>query len=348
MSSMISGEAMGLQNPTRKQIPVSKFRVEDIRPGTRTRLELVVDCLPNGQPLVFSTLIVRGNRPGKVFLATGGVHGDEYEGPIAIQDVFEELDPRSFSGTFVAIPILNTPAFMAATREGGWDHQNLARIFPGSPAGTISERIAYAFSTYIVSQAEFYVDLHAGGNGYQIKPFAGYQIVSAGLNAVQRAAAIAWGFDLVWGTVGLPGRSLSAARDRGVPAIYVEMPGEGRCRPDDRAQARQGLRNLLAFLEMLPGDFPTVSPEFCFETNTEGAGHLQVDHPSPASGLFVPAVSVWEPVEKGQSLGQVRHPDGSVMADVPSDRAGRVLFLRTLPRVFAGDFLVFVLELPVA
>ena len=333
-------------NQTRKQVPVSEFRIEDVSPGTKTRLELVVDCLPDGQPLVFSTLIVRGNRPGKTFLATGGVHGDEYEGPVAIQDLFDELDPQSLGGTFVAIPILNTPAFTAATREGGWDHQNLARIFPGSPTGTISERIAHAFSTHIVGKADFYADLHAGGNSNQIKRFAGYQIVDSKLNEVQRAAAIAWGFDLVWGTVGLPGRSLSAARERGVPAIYVEMPGEGRCRPVDRSQARQGLRNLLAFLEMMPGNFPATPPEFCFETKTEGAGHLQVDHPSPSSGLFVPAVEVWESVEVGQSLGQIRHPDGTVLADVLSARAGRVLFMRTLPRVFAGDFLAFVLTLP--
>ncbi len=131
-----------------------------------------------------------------------------------------------------------------------------------------------------------------------------------------------------------------------MPAIYVEMPGEGRCRPEDLEQAKQGLRNILAFLQMISGDCPDQPPTYCFETSGEGAGHLQLDHPSPASGLFVPAVDVWESVEKGQSLGQVRHPDGTVLADVPSDRAGRVFFLRTLPRVFAGESLGYVLELP--
>ena len=330
----------------RKQIPISDFQVEDYAPGTTQRIDLLVDSLPDGQPLSFPTVVIRGTSPGRVFLATGGVHGDEYEGPVAIQDLADELDPDSLHGTFVGIPILNTPAFTAATREGGWDHQNLARIFPGSATGTISERIAHAFSSHLVGQADFYADLHAGGNGYRIKRFSGYQIADPAINEMQRQAAIAWGFDLVWGTAGLPGRSLSAARERGVPAIYVEMPGEGRCRREDRTQALQGLRNLLAFLEMVPGDYPTEAPEFCFETSTEGAGHLQVDHPSPASGLFVPSVEVWEPVEEGQSLGEIRHPDGTVLAEVPSARSGRVLFLRTLPRVFAGDFLVFVLALP--
>ena len=329
-----------------QQISAAEFRIENVSPGTKLKLELIVDSLPDGQPLVFSTVIVRGRHPGKTLLATGGVHGDEYEGPVAIQDVFDELNPESLRGTFIGIPILNTPAYTAATREGGWDHQNLARIFPGSPTGTISERIASAFANHIVGQADFYADLHAGGNAYRIRRFAGYQVLNSELNELQRAAAIAWGFELVWGTAALPGRSLSAARECGVPAIYVEMSGEGRCRPDDRMLAQQGLRNLLSFLEMMPGDFPRTPPEHCFETNSEGSGHLQIDHPSPASGLFVPAVGVWDSVEQGQTLGEIRHPNGTVLAEIRSQRAGRVLFLRTLPRVFAGDFLVFVLELP--
>ena len=329
-----------------QRLHVSQFRVDNFPAGSKTRLELLVDSLPDGRPLVFSTVMVRGKHPGNTFLVTGGVHGDEYEGPIAIQDIFAELDPDTLCGSFVAVPILNTPAFVAGTREGGWDHQNLARIFPGSATGTISERIAHAFSKYIVGQADFYADLHAGGNVYRIKRFAGYAVRSPQLNELQRAAAIAFGFDLVWGTTALPGRSLSAAGDQGVPAIYVEMPGEGRCRPEDLEQAKQGLRNLMALLQMVEGTFPSEPPKYCFETLGEDAGHLQIDHPSPASGLFVPSVDVWEPVEQGQSLGQVRHPDGTVLAEVPSDRTGRVLFIRTLPRVFAGEFLVYVLELP--
>jgi predicted deacylase len=89
-----------------------------------------------------------------------------------------------------------------------------------------------------------------------------------------------------------------------------------------------------------------MAPRYCFETTGDEAGHLQVDNPSPTSGLYVPAVEVWSPVEKGQKLGEVRHPDGTVLAEIRSPRAGRVLFQRSVPRVFSGDFLAYVLELP--
>lgn len=328
------------------RVSVSEFSLAAVPPGTKQRVRLVIDRLPDGQDLAFPVLVARGHAPGKTLLATGAVHGDEYEGPVAIQDVFAALDPQTMRGTFFGVPITNGPAFSAATREGAWDHQNLARIFPGRRDGTPSERVAHAYATYLLTQADLLLDLHSGGNMYAIHPLAGYQMRPGDLGRIQRAAAIAFGLDLVWGTGGLPGRTLSAAGERGLPAIYVEMPGEGRCRPHDRATAVQGVRNVLAFLGILEGRYPVDPPRYLIETDVTGSGHLQVDHLSPTSGLFVPTIGVWDPVTRGQSLGEVRDPDGTVLAEVPAARGGRVLFLRTLPRVVSGDALAFVLAMP--
>ena len=329
-----------------EKIPVAEFQVKAIAPGTKQRYHLLIDNLPDGQPLAFPAIVARGQSPGKTLLVTGCVHGDEYEGPVAIQDVFEELDVEKLQGTFFGIPVVNGPAFVAGQREGGWDQLNLARIFPGSPDGTLSQRIAYAFQTDVVGQADFYLDLHSGGNAYAMKEFAGYQVRPGSLGQIQKEAAIAFGLDLVWGTAPLSGRSLSAAADNGVPAIYVELRGEGRCRPDQLDLTKQGIRNILAYLGLIKADFPTDPPSYCFETLGNESGHLQLDHPSPTSGLFVPAVGLWDRVKEGDNLGQIRHPDGTVLAEVKSDRTGRVLFMRTLPRVFSGDFLIYVLAVP--
>ena len=335
-----------MQSPLTEEIPVADFRLARVPLGTKQRFHLVVDRLPGGQPVTFPTLVARGRVAGKTLLVTGCVHGDEFEGPVATQDVFEELDVESMRGTFIGIPILNGPAFTAGTREGGWDHQNLARIFPGSAAGSPSERIADAFHRHLVPLADFYVDLHAAGVLYAIQRLAGYQVRSGALGQTQRAGAIAFGLDLVWGAAALPGRSLTTAGDQGVPAIYVEMPGEGRCRPVDLELTRQGVRNVLAFLGILDGEYPTVEPRYCFDTLGEDAGHLQVQNTSPTAGLFVPTVEVWQEVAQGDRLGAVRHPDGTVLAEITADRSGRVLFIRTFPRVFSGEPLAFVLELP--
>lgn len=328
------------------QIAVSEFQLSDVAPGTKLRFHLTVDRLPDGALLTFPALVARGMQPGKTLLATGGVHGDEYEGPIAIQDIFEELDVASLQGTFFGIPLVNGPAFVAGTREGGWDHLNLARIFPGCPDGLLSERIAFAFHEHVVGKADMFLDIHSAGNLYAIKEFSGYQVRQGNMGEIQKCAAIACGFDMVWGTSPKPGRSLSSAGDKGVPSIYIEMRGEGRCRSDQLAKTKLVLRNVMGFLGLTDHDFPKEPPRYCLETLGSEAGHLQIDHLSPASGIFVPSIELWDAVEEGQLLGSVRHPDGRVLGEVNAKRAGRVLFLRTVPRVFAGDFIAFVLELP--
>lgn len=327
-------------------MPVGEFRVGNLSERSKQRLELVIDHLPDGQRLSFPTLIARGMQPGKTLLALGAVHGDEYEGTIAIQNMFDDLDPAGMRGTFVGIPVMNGPAFAAAQREGHWDHLNLARIFPGSASGSPTMRIAHAFREHLLPQADLLLDLHSGGNAYAIKHLAGYQLRDGEVGRIQREAAIAFGAGLVWGTSGLPGRTLSAAGELGIPAIYVEMRGEGRCLPDDLSRASEGLHNVLAYLGIVEGSYPTHPPRHVVEMPAPGSGHLQVDHPSPTSGIFVSRIGLWDHVKAGQVLGQVRHPNGTVLAEVASARDGRVLFHRTLPRVFTGDTLAFILPVP--
>ncbi len=327
-----------------QQIHFSDFKITDFPPGTKTRAHLIINTLPSGEPLYCAMTIARGQEPGPVCMVTGLVHGDEYEGPVAIQDVFEELDPATMRGTFFGVPMVNGPAFIHGTREGGWDSLNLARIFPGSAEGFPTERLAHVFQEYLVVQADFLLEMHAGGNLYACKELAGYQVQGGKAGERLHEAAIAFGFDFVWGTEALPGRTLSAAREKGVPAVYVENRGEGRVRPAQRVAAVQGIRNTLAFLEIIDGSYPTAEPPFSLQTLGEEAGHLQVNYPSPYSGLFVPAVELWDKVRTGDILGQVRHPDGTVLAEIPAVQTGRVMFLRTFPRVMVGECLIYVLE----
>ncbi len=332
--------------PDVRRVPVEAFHLRNFPAGTKQRMELTVDYLPDGQRLAFPALVARGAHPGKTLLVIGAVHGDEYEGAIAIQDVYEELDVAAMRGAFCGIPVMNGPAFAAARREGPWDGLNLARVFPGSATGSPTQRIAHAFREHVLRQCDLLLDIHSGGSAYAIQHLAGYQLRGGENGRIQRAAAIAFGADLVWGTGGLPGRTLSAAGELGIPAIYAEMRGEGRCRSQDLERARQGIRNMMAFMGLVDGTYPTDPPPFFVEMPEAGSGHLQVDHPSPTSGIFVSAVDVWDRVRAGQILGWVRHPDGRILAEIPSARAGRVLFLRTHPRVFSGETVAFVLALP--
>ena len=62
---------------------------------------------------------------GPTVAFTGGNHGDEYEGPIALLKLARALAPSQISGRVIVIPALNFPAVMGGTRVSPIDGVNL-------------------------------------------------------------------------------------------------------------------------------------------------------------------------------------------------------------------------------
>jgi predicted deacylase len=319
--------------------------LSQIPPNTKKSFWRPVTARADGSAVALPVLVVRGAAPGKTLLATAGVHGDEFEGMAAIRQVYESLDPADISGTFVGVPVVNPPAYEAGLRTNPDDRQDMARVFPGDPAGTVTEQLADALAQHFIHHADLYCDLHSAGQFYAMPPLAGYQLRPEPLLAVQRQAARAFGVPLVWGTPALPGRSLSAAGEFGVPAIYAEITGEGRCRPDDMARYAHGLRQLMALLGITPGPPQPHEPEWFVEDDRPQAGFLQVQNRAPVGGFFEPEAPLWGRVEPAQRLGTIRDALGNVRHVVRAAGAGRVVFLRTFPRVLAGDPVCTVLEM---
>src|SRR5699024_2114021 len=98
------------------------------------------------------------------------VHGDEYDGQEAVRRLFPLLDPEQMHGTIIAIPCVNESAFVSDTRESSVDGANFNRIFPGSPDGTFSNRLADLYVNTIIPAADAMVDIHTGGAYGQIAP----------------------------------------------------------------------------------------------------------------------------------------------------------------------------------
>ena len=57
------------------------------------------------------------NGSGPTALLTGANHGDEYEGPVALQNLALNLDPREINGRVIIVPAFNYPAFRAGWRK---------------------------------------------------------------------------------------------------------------------------------------------------------------------------------------------------------------------------------------
>lgn len=292
-----------------------------------------------GQPV----LVAHGTQPGKTLLVTAGVHGDEYEGMRAIHEIFASLHPTRLRGTFVAVPVVNPPAFEAGLRVNPDDRQDMARIFPGDPAGTVTEQLAHSLTHHFIRHASLYCDLHSAGQYYRMPPLVGYALHPEPLLTAQRKAARAFGLPLVWGTPALPGRSLSAAAEHHVPAIYAEITGEARCRVADVTRYVNGIRGLLGQLGMTDDTLFSGEPRV-IEDSSENAGFLQRQLRAPVGGLFEAAVKPGEQVAAQQTLGRVLDPFGEARFTAKAPVGGIVVFLRTFTRVLAGDPLCCVLE----
>ena len=161
------------------------------------------------------------------------------------------LDPSMMSGDLLCVPVANPPAFWAVSRCSPLDGRNLARVFPGSSEGSITEAIAYAIDREILAEADFLLDLHSAGVRFLMPTMVGYDAADARGEAAAKifGAPVIWAHDVI-----APGRSVSAASARGIPWLYTEARGAGRIHAADLEVYRRGIRNLLRHLSILPGD----------------------------------------------------------------------------------------------
>ncbi|MBY0507905.1 MAG: succinylglutamate desuccinylase/aspartoacylase family protein [Bryobacteraceae bacterium] len=312
--------------------PLLSFQPENFARGEKHRLRLAVDADES-----LPVLLARGATPGPVLVASAGVHGDEYEGVRAIFEVFDELDPLRMSGDLLAVPVVNAPAFWHSTRLSPVDGANLARVFPGKPAGTLSERLAHGFAQAIIARASLYLDLHSGGIAFGMPAMVGY----AAQDPRGRAAAEAFGADVIWGHPHLdPGRTISFAASLNIPWLYTEARGAGRIHPDDLAMMKRGIVNLLHHLRVLPGP-PTPAP---IQHRLWGDGNTDAGVQAGQSGFLMKCVRVLQRVTAGQCLGRLVDLEGRVLEAYHAPANGLVGLARELPVVRAGDPLFLVVQ----
>jgi predicted deacylase len=285
-----------------------------------------------------------GDRDGPHVLITAGVHGDEFEPMAAVRQLIQELSPSQLRGRVTLIPCVNEPAFRRGERTAE-DGLDLARTCPGRAAGSVTERIACLLSEQI-RLADYYVDLHTGGTKLTVYPLTGYMLhPRAEILAVQRRMARAFGLPLVWGTdPNLNGRSLSVARDAGVPAIYAEYLGGAACDRRGVAALVRGCRNVLAELKLTDQPDPLPVEPLVVEDPRSNSGFMQINHPAPCEGFFEPARRLGQQVRQGDLLGTITDLLGQRREPVAAAQTGCLIVLHAFARVTPGECLGVILE----
>lgn len=275
-----------------------------------------------------------GDGDGPTLAVLAGVHGDEYEGQVAARLLLAALRDVPVRGRLLLVPASNPAAVRAGTRTSPDDGRNLAREFPGSADGTLTQRVAHALTEHVIAGASLLVDLHSAGVEMAMPLFAGYHENQA---PIAREAAHAFGAPLVWVHDGCaPGRSLSVALDRGVPCLYVEGSGGGGLRGSEVDVYVGGILRIMRLLGLIADVPGAPGPARVLRG---GDGNVDASIPAEHEGWCVTRARAGSVVEAGECVAEIVTDDGLIAQRVLAPHRALVMLLRRRADVRPGDLL---------
>ena len=270
----------------------------------------------DGTEIGIPVLTIEGKQPGPTLLVVSGTHGDEPEGMGAIHRLVNDLNPVDLHGRFVGVPVLNTPAHEARRRGNPLDDWNydMNRLFPGSPSGSITERLAYALCSTLLEEADLLIALHSGGNNIFVCERV---IIDSMMPAhLELAKAMGPGWEIIARGAGerTSIKTLTAyAASKGKPSLTVELGGASGRLPDEFNRQIdalvEGVQNVMRHYKMLP-DAPNRANEWI----------LVEYHPIRCSHggyiVYEAACRLKSHVEKGTPLLRIHDQFGTILEEI--------------------------------
>ncbi|MEX1021199.1 MAG: succinylglutamate desuccinylase/aspartoacylase family protein [Litorilinea sp.] len=290
-------------------------------------------------------IAVIANGSGPTALLFGGNHGDEYEGPVTLNNLVRAVDPAQVNGRIIIVPTLNRPAAEAGTRLSPRDGMNMNRAFPGDANGSITSVIAHYVTHHLFPLADIVIDIHSGGRSLHFLPSVNMHEVE---NPTQMqdmlAAGVAWGapYVFVYRDVGGQGLLPGLAEKLGKVTLGTEMGSAGMFTPEILRITSQGVYNVLRLHGILGGDVeaPPQPPQIVGAT--EQADYIM----APCSGIFEPFIDLGDSIQAGQMAGQLHSLEQPFGDPTPVVAAtdGMVMGRRAFPLTRQGDCVVTVVR----
>ena len=264
-------------------------------------------------PVMIPIAVVK-NGAGPVALLSGGNHGDEYEGPVALFDLARSLDPAGVTGTVIIVPAMNYPAFRAGTRTSPIDKGNLNRSFPGSPTGSVTQKIADYFSRELLPRADVVLDFHSGGKTLEFLPFcAAHVVADKALEAAAFAAVRAFGapYSMQMLEIDAVGMYDTAAEAMGKIFVTTELGGGGASSARTNAIAKRGVANQLKHCGVLRGAAET-RPTIWLDMPSDDCFAFAED-----DGVIEMTRDLGDPVVRGETVACVHSIERTGRAPTP-------------------------------
>lgn len=318
--------------------PTVDFDAEGVHHGF-LRLPWSRDDSAWGNLMIPISVARRGDGP--TMLVTGGNHGDEYEGPLAILDLAQRLETLPLSGRIVLLPFMNFPAVKSAKRTSPIDGGNLNRLFPGSPTGTPTQKIADFVLRSLVPLADLVLDFHSGGRTLDFLPFAASHVLDNKMQEARcEAAVVAFNapYSMKMLEIDAVGMFDTAVEEAGKTFVTTELRGGATATAASIGVAKRGIDNLLKHLEMIPGT-PSTAPSRGLDMPSDECFVF-----ADTDGMLEFTVDLGDPVARGQTVARVWPLGASGVAprDYPA-RFDGILAARHFPGLTqTGDCLAVV------
>ena len=281
-------------------------------PGRRDYLVSLEHDSIWGEFLIPLTVLVGPQaKPGQGLVAFGSNHGNEYEGPVVIKNLLQEIETDAVLGRIILMPVLNLPAFRAGTRDSSADDRvNLNRAFVDqagrvpSLAG-ITHRIAAFVREYIWPQVHLVIDLHSGGEVARFSPCTSFHPLEDRQQSQRIEEAARWfGTPLVMIYQNrTPGLLPSEAERLGKITIGTELGWGAAVSAEGVRWGRQGILATAIRFGQLRGE---IAPIDHHADGTQRKVTI-VDRacfvPAQYPGLYQPLLECGTRVERGQTVG---------------------------------------------
>ncbi|MAX67253.1 MAG: succinylglutamate desuccinylase/aspartoacylase family protein [Bacteriovoracaceae bacterium] len=297
---------------------------------------------------IFIPIVVYKNGSGPTILLTGGIHGDEYEGPIALNLLTRTLKPEQIQGRVIILPAVNLPAIMNDSRLSPIDNLDLNRSFPGDREGSPTLAIAHYLDKVLLPLTDIVIDLHSGGKSLDFVPsIAMHKLSDRKQHNATFEALMAFGapYGFIHSEVDGDGTFDTTAENKGDVFLFSELRGGGRVSIEGVQVARNGLRNILEHFEI--ACFPKLKAPHWNAKKTQmilDTSHSDCYVRALTEGIYEPFFELGQHVKKGKSIGRIHFIQNLKRKPVTiqAQHSGIIVAKRALGWVSPGDCLAVI------
>ena len=302
--------------------------------------------MADGSDLHIPFCIMNGRYDGPKVVIGGCMHGDEYNGMIALVEAMRKINLEELHGSIIYMPVQNPIGFMVRSRltllspSNTTDILNMAYSFPGNLRGDTTNRLTnWIFTEVVKAKPDLYLDMHTGALGNECALHT--NLPSARINsevvARSRELAAVFGLPLIIepeptdvGNYGQNGTCNTEMSRVGIPAFTAEL-GLGYSKIKESVDVGvRGIFNVLCYMKMLEGT-PVLPKEKPIRLRAE------VQYRANGSGITYFDVNVGQRVTKGMEMGRTISIFGETTEVIVTPEDGYIIQLRRMPTTYTGE-----------